>query len=226
MDRYERVIAKRWNDERIRIKNKIQEQGYIDDYFLNKIDKFIARTSLSTDYKNTLIQRILDNDDFVLSVLMADPKRQNIYEQVLYNFMSNFVNIEKLPSGGPSALFIFQDSITNNTENNHIPKEIKSIDFIIHTETSTLFIVHKYTNENGGAQDNQFNDVITQLKNIGEHTCNKIIFCLDGRYYNPQKINYLQSINPNVKITNIENIRELINSLTKTTITKTIKRNL
>ncbi len=69
--------------------------------------------------------------------------------------------------------------------------------------------------KDGGAQDNQFNDVIIQLKNLGPKTINNVWFCLDGKYYNKRRIDILKNINKNIKIVNIENIEREIKKIIK-----------
>ena len=73
----------------------------------------------------------------------------------------------------------------------------KPVDFI----KDNIYITQKYTRGKGGAQDNQYRDVI-QFLTYGSKK-HKVAAYVDGSYYTEQKRNELKSIfvsNPNVQI--------------------------
>ncbi len=206
MDRYERKIREIWKTERENNKREIKEQG-IPPYYYDKIRKLIERTGLDEMVVETMEEMLTNGDELLLTFLMKDPKRQNIYENILKEYVSDQgIQIEKLKSSGKNAFYPINDRIETN--NPLKPKELKSLDFKMITKSGQLvYIVHKYTNEEGGAQDNQYNDVIIQLKQLGKNTIKKVWFCLDGRYYNEKRINALREINHEIIIVNIETIK-------------------
>lgn len=212
MDKYEEIIAQIWEYERERIKKEIKTTGKVPDHLLDKIKKVIKRTSLNPKYEKIAITELVNCNDLLITFLMKDPKRQNVYESILKNYLSkNNINIKKIPHNGKNAYYPINGRIIKGSEIKDKPKEIKSLDFQIQTSKDELiYIVHKYTNENGGAQDNQYNDVIIQLKNLSDDVIKKVWFCLDGYYYNTKRLDELRKINPKIVIVNIDNILDFI----------------
>lgn len=211
MDRYSKILEEIWKYERENLKQEIKKSG-IPLWLDLKIKKTIDRMFLDKKYE-PIIKETLINDDVLLSFLMKDPKRQNIYENIFKNeLIKEEFDVQKLKASGPEAHYLLNDQIVHNIKNK--PKELKSLDFVIHQNNKKIYVVNKYTNEPGGAQDNQYNDVIIQLKNLGIKTVNSVWFCLDGKYYTKQKIDILKEINRNAIILNLD---ELIQKL------KTIK---
>lgn len=215
MSKYDEKIKLKWKEERENLMNEINATNQLPNWLEEKIKKLTDRTFLDEKYVNTIKELLVtDNNDIkelLLTFLMKDPKRQNIYERVFYEEIQNAgFNIKKLNSNGKKACYIFKDQILTGSEiisnGFNKPKELKSLDFSITLDNHTIYIVNKYTNENGGAQDNQYNDVITQLKEIGDLTENKVWFCLDGKYYTKQKIDALKKINNNAVILNLESL--------------------
>lgn len=211
MDRYSKILEEIWKYKRENLKQEIKTLG-IPSWLDLKIKKTVERMFLDKKYES-IIKETLMNDDVLLSFLMKDPKRQNIYENIFREeLMKEGFDVQKLKASGPAAHYLLNDQIVHNIKNK--PKELKSLDFIIYHNNRSIYFVNKYTNEPGGAQDNQYNDVIIQLKNLGTKTFNSVWFCLDGKYYTSQKIKALKEINKNAIILNLD---ELIQKL------KTIK---
>ncbi|WP_406613984.1 hypothetical protein ACJA23_03335 [Mycoplasma corogypsi] len=203
MDRYENKIKQIWKIERNKLKDEIKRNG-LPDWLEFKIQKTVSRMNLDKKYINIIKTSIL-KDDLLLSFFMKDPKRQNIYENIFKDeLIKEGLDIQKLPQNGSKAFYLLNDEVVSNPVNK--PKELKSLDFVINKNGRQIYVVNKYTNEPGGAQDDQYNDVITQLKNLGDNTCDKVLFCLDGNYYTDDKISKLREINYKAHIINIEQL--------------------
>lgn len=210
MDKYQKIIIEIWKYEREEIKKQIKENG-IDEHLENKIQMFVERTGLNQEQLLNIKDKILALDEFAISIFMKDPKRQNVYERILLDYLTeNGINVKKLPASGKNALYCKSGRI-ENIQKKERPKELKSLDFEIKIDNKVIYLVHKYTNEDGGAQDNQYNDVIHQLNNLDSNTTSNVWLCLDGPYYTKERIKYLKSINPNIKIVNINNIIQELN---------------
>ena len=143
-----------------------------------------------------IIEGILNND-IIASKFCKDPSKQNISEKLA----ERILNSKKLPAAGKNAIR-FTDTgdisaiATNNT---------KSADFYF----QGYYATQKYTNEKGGAQDNQRNDVIDFLKRGSlKH---KVAAILDGAYWDEYRpvLKDIFKDNPNVWITSVTEITEL-----------------
>lgn len=141
--------------------------------------------------------QILTNEMF-RCLFAKDPSKQNFAENAFRDFLKNIsgaMNVRKLPGVGKNALYIKEDgSVIQGLE---LEKDSlteynssKSIDFNFDWKSKTdafykIYITHKYTNEEGGAQDNQYEDAKKFLKNAKNNNDKNSIFLaiLDGEYY-------------------------------------------
>ncbi|CAG8698066.1 15694_t:CDS:2, partial [Racocetra persica] len=83
------------------------------------------------------------SDQHFRACFAKDPKKQNIYEKILAEYISSlsFVsNFQKLSSSGKNALYIDRGVLRKG-------------------ETIQFYAFHKYIEESGGAQDNQFKEI-------------------------------------------------------------------
>lgn len=118
-------------------------------------------------------QRIL-TDDVIASFFIKDPFKQNFIE----NLISGLLGIKRLPQMGKNCVRFDREG---NICSEKTIAAIKSVDFII----ENTFITQKYTRNQGGAQDNQFQDVINFL-NAGSIK-NKVGALLDGEYWEEKR---------------------------------------
>lgn len=118
-------------------------------------------------------QRIL-TDDIIASFFIKDPFKQNFIE----NLISNLLGIKRLPQMGKNCIRFDREG---NICSEKSIAMTKSVDFII----KDAFITQKYTRNQGGAQDNQFQDVINFL-NAGSIK-NKVGALLDGEYWEEKR---------------------------------------
>lgn len=126
------------------------------------------------------------------SKFCKDPSKQNISE----NLAAEVLNWKKLPAQGKNCIrFNDNGDIVSASSGN-----TKSADFY----EMGYYITQKYTEGDGGAQDNQRNDVIDFLKRGSIKY--KVMAIVDGDYWD----NKYRSIlieefknNPNVKITSV-----------------------
>lgn len=136
-------------------------------------------------------QQILSND-LVASKFCKDPGKQNISE----NLAAQVLGWEKMPSQGSNCVrFNDNGDIVFASSGN-----TKSADFY----ELGYYITQKYTDGEGGAQDNQRNDVIDFLKRGSIK--NKVMAVVDGDYWDLKYRNILIEEfkdNPNVKITSV-----------------------
>ncbi|QGZ97923.1 hypothetical protein GE118_03910 [Mycoplasma sp. NEAQ87857] len=214
MDKYyKEKINKMIEQSRDALIKQIEEKG-IEKWLDNKIDLYIERNVLPLEWKEQIIYELKNKNLFYLSVFTKDIKKQNIYENILLHFLKdNNIDAIKLPQAGKNALYAYNSIITNDISDK--PLELKSLDFEINLNNNKIYLMHKYTEESGGAQDNQFNDVVNQIRNLDTNLINKVWFCLDGKYYTKQKINELKSLNKNIIIVNIHTILQTLKKFNK-----------
>mgnify|MGYP004629383833 CR=1 FL=1 len=140
-------------------------------------------------------KQILDND-IVASFFAKDPSKQNITEKLV----EEILKIEKLPAVGKNCVRFTQDGTITNKVGVDVSK---SADF----KDGEFYYTQKYTHEGGGAQDNQYNDVVDFL--IKGSKKNKVGAILDGEYWENKRTEleeYFQA-NPNVRITSVDRFR-------------------
>lgn len=152
--------------------------------------------------ENEVREAILNNI-IVASKFCKDPNKQNISEKLAIEILE----VKKLPASGKNAIRFNDDGdivsiATGNT---------KSADFIY----NGYYTTQKYTSQDGGAQDNQRNDVIDFLKRGSKKY--KVAAIVDGAYWDKwrDKIQEQFKNNPNVLITSISEITDNIDNSKK-----------
>lgn len=167
---------------------------------LNELRKEINKSWVTTKIKNHLerntflslsVQDLKDRimkDDLLASFFIKDPSKQNFTEIYIADFLSkieSFKNFKNLASN--SNLFLFNGNIVEKRVNG-----IKSIDYTWDFNDKKVYASQKYIKDNGGAQDNQFNDMITFLENTALSKEMIFIALIDGAYFNTAKISVLK----------------------------------
>lgn len=144
------------------------------------------------------------SDPYFRAFFAKDPKKQNIYERTLGKYISSFdfvSNFQQLSSGGKSACYLDRGVIRQGNEYPH-EKPAKSIDFAWNIKNKNgeiikFYAFHKYIEESGGAQDNQFNEIkkcIEVGRNGSQETNRRVIFICDGDYFTEEKIRVLKNL--------------------------------
>jgi hypothetical protein len=132
----------------------------------------------------------------VASKFCKDPGKQNISEKLA----AEVLGLPKLPASGRNSIrFTDSGDIVSTAAGN-----TKSADFI----WNGYYTTQKYTDCEGGAQDNQRNDVIDFLKRGSiKH---KVAAIVDGAYWDKYRPQLMQEFmnNPNVLITSVTEITE------------------
>lgn len=132
----------------------------------------------------------------VASKFCKDPGKQNISEKLA----AEVLDLPKLPASGKNCIR-FNDSgdiVSASTGNT------KSADFL----WNGYYTTQKYTDGEGGAQDNQRNDVIDFLKRGSVK--HKVAAIVDGPYWDKHRPALIKEFenNPNVIITSVTEITE------------------
>ena len=138
-------------------------------------------------------------------ILMKDPKKQNFYELLAYQYLQEYVNIiEKnirnhkisieLEQLSKNSMYFHNNDILRNCDiSGDRDNRIKSVDFritiCIDDIKHSVFMLHKYTDKKGGSQDHQFNEAklfieyAKNIKNIKHKEHRHFLAITDGKYY-------------------------------------------
>ena len=144
------------------------------------------------------------NDPYFRAFFAKDPKKQKIYEKIIakhINSLSFVSKFQTLSSAGKKALYIDRGVIRKGNEYPH-NKPAKSVDFCwtIKNEKGEIinfYAFHKYIEESGGAQDNQFKEIkncIEVGRNGSQEVNRRVIFICDGAYFTEQNIRELKNL--------------------------------
>ena len=182
-------------DNKIKENIKYLKANYRDEDFQNKIDKHCKKFGIQ---KEDIEQRIIEGDLITLSIFSKDPSKQNFYEKTAAEYIEQIDGVydfKNLPNGGKHSLFIVEDKILSKIEKDNIDRELpsKSVDFKwkFRTEYNSFYAYHKYIKENGGAQDNQYADVLYSIiaaRKIDSQAEHKVLFICDGEYFTEARI--------------------------------------
>lgn len=187
--------------ERVEEAKKLQRRLNIDEirnslderWVKIKINNHIEKFSGLFTYED-IVEQIKSND-IVASMFCKDPSKQNISEKMV----EKILGVPKLPANGANSI-----RFTPNGELTGI-KGIgvsKSADFLF----NGIYFTQKYTAESGGAQDNQYNDVVDFL--VKGSINYKVGAMVDGKYWDEKRDALREHFkdNPNVIVVSIDDL--------------------
>ena len=179
--------------------NNLEEVDLQDPSVLEKIFNWAALRGI--DMASLLDD--IQHSRYFKYAFAKDPVRQNLYERTALEFLQTLplvTNTAKLASGGEKSLFVHNGILTlgeNIPRTRRAEHKSKSIDFkfVVRAKGKrksdlVCYAMHKYTESEGGAQDNQFSDLRLFLYNCPLKRQECYIAFADGDYY----VNRLQSL--------------------------------
>ena len=183
-----RIEARQYNI--VEVRNDVKKS-----WVQEKIISFCERQG--DMFTPSFVEEQILNNDIVAAVFAKDPSKQNITEKLV----EEQLHIKKLPASGKNCIrFAANGTLVHATG----VDVSKSADFKI----GDIYYTQKYTIEAGGAQDNQYNDVVDFLNKGSIH--HKVGAILDGDYWDNTKRQELRSYfanNNNVIITSVDELR-------------------
>lgn len=169
--------------ENLDILRKEINYRWVSDKILNHLER-----NPYLEYSVEDIKEMILENDLVASKFIKEPGRQNMSENVIGDFIKNISCVENFINHPSNVnLFVVNGEITSERVDG-----IKSIDYTWTTNNKKIYATQKYTNEAGGAQDNQFNDVINFMSNAGNNKEYLFFAIVDGAYYTDEKIRILK----------------------------------
>lgn len=142
------------------------------------------------------IKERIKSDDLVASFFAKDPSKQNFTEKLV----AELLNTKTLPQSGKNCIRFNNNGDICSTKSANTSK---SADFLI----GNVYITQKYTRSTGGAQDNQYTDVVDFLSK-GSKKYN-VAAIVDGSYWDNSKRQELKNFfnnNNNVQILSMNDI--------------------
>ena len=139
--------------------------------------------------------------DFLL-LFAKNPTRETIHQtyaiETIKQNLPYFSSFRALPAGGKNALYIISGEISGQEARKKTKRAVKSIDaegiLNVAGKEIRIYFSLKYTKDEGGAQDNQYGDLITFLKE-GAKSKEKDVFFIaiaDGEYYRKRETKYAE----------------------------------
>jgi len=201
---YQKEYKKQLQNNILMVRDEIDN----DDFVLkitNHAEKF--------DREYSEIRSKILTDDMYAEIFAKDPAKQNIYEKLAAQYISKLEKVSDFRNLPNSAkVFVAGGLITSERLN-----DVKSIDFVFKVGDKNIYASHKYIKAtNGGAQDNQYNDIRNFLRNCDKIQSgnNYFIAICDGPYFDT-KIKILNDDfgSENVKAMNIDSLEDFISSI-------------
>lgn len=159
----------------------LKEFDINDKHVKIKLDGIGERYGFPTPFNHYEILKFVSNNAMAL-LFVKDANKQNKHELWVFELLANHLKIEQLNKKSKSLIngdIVPFDNKSNNSA--------KTIDFIATHNNKTLVITHKYTQNIGGAQDNQYKDCKNFLIEAAKGALkNNMVYIalLDGNYYN------------------------------------------
>ena len=171
-------------------KSQIQEnlKNIINELETKNMKLKISNWANKFGYSFNEIKEKIINDEIFRCVFAKDPAKQNLYQNLASKYINSLDNVENfkvLPAGGKDAIYLTNGKILKGDLLKNQSKDIKSIDFAWNCKQFTFYASHKYTEMNGGAQDNQYKDIqdfLNHSRDCNEKNTIFLAIC-DGDYY-------------------------------------------
>jgi len=159
-------------------------------------EKLLEYESLEMSTDDILYQ--IKMNPLVRAQFRKDPTRQSIHENVQLDLIKQiYPDSYKLPAAKKGT---YLSNFKMMTDHPRPEDATKTLDLFV--PSKNMYGVLKYSTTEGGAQDNQYNDVKKFIKEmIGYHTQNKeaqekFVFYLDGPYYSEKRLKGLVDLIP------------------------------
>lgn len=177
----------------------------LDDAVLTKDKKEkVKRYALKKGLSIKACEKEFRSNKLFRSLFIPDTSRQNVHEKAFGAWLQERFgedNVFKLSNSGTTALFFEKGSLTQGKKSD---KNLsKSIDFDLVFNGKRFLISHKYTENEGGSQDNQYTDIQLFLKEAQAVKESKTyaIAVVDGEYYQRySRLEFLQKLYQKKKV--------------------------
>lgn len=146
-------------------------------------------------YNQSEVEDLIKSNQMFAAFFIKEPTKQNFTEKLV----AELLGTKTLPQQGKNCIRFNQDGDIVNTRT---PDTSKSADFCL----GGTYITQKYTRGRGGAQDNQYNDVVDFLtKGSLKH---RVAALVDGDFWDERRkdLKFYFKNNENVSIVSMDDI--------------------
>lgn len=208
-------VIERLKIEARRINTDIIREQKEQDWVITKIKNHLNRNQhLELSVED--IQDQISNNELIASFFAKDPSRQNISEKYFAQVVKNIEGVEHFSNLPSSTRWFLVDGVVAEVLSK--PVGLKSLDYIFAYKNKRVVATQKYTKADGGAQDNQYNDLVAFLQNSFNMEDDVLAIVLaDGEYYTKRRLDTLKSINTNdnVIVCSVFELEEVLNERVK-----------
>ena len=157
----------------------------------------------------------LKQHQYLQTFFAKNPLKQGLHEQIAVKYLSeqlpSFSKVRKLSQKNNCGLFLTSTGLSKSRSIS------KAVDFYLESNNNIYVFTHKYTKQSGGAQSNQYEDVLNFLRYapnspFKDEKTKKTVYIgaiLDGDFY-LDKIEETQKKFPTYLVGNIEQVLEKI----------------
>lgn len=128
----------------------------------------------------------MGQDDMFAATFAKQPGRTGLHEKVAAKWIAELPEVtdfRSLPKRGIDSIKIDSDGNLRRGAGKEVPG--KTLDFQWKSGGKIYYAMHKYTKDSGGAQDNQFLEMLELMKRF--HHCSDasitLVVIVDGEYY-------------------------------------------
>lgn len=180
-------------DKAIRDRMEENRKALQEQLLTNKLDKAVSQKieNYSQRYGYTVdsVVKELATNEHLQNHILVDPIRQSIHQDLMEQALIEHCTAEGytyFSSKELKSTYLVDGQLTNKKPETCDVN--KSVDFLVSTDNTTYALTLKYTGGEGGAQDNQFNDVINYLgeaREGAEYRGQPLVVgaVLEGAYY-------------------------------------------
>lgn len=187
--------------EQVEEAKKVQRRLNIDE-IRSSLGESWVKTKINNHIKKfdglftceDIVEQIKSND-IVASMFCKDPSKQNISEKMV----EKILGVPKLPANGANSIRFTPNGELTGVKSIGVSK---SADFLF----NGIYFTQKYTAESGGAQDNQYNDVVDFL--VKGSINHKVGAMVDGEYWDKKRDALREHFkdNPNVVVVSVDDL--------------------
>lgn len=188
-----RVINNRFNNDMKEIMNN-PDSSYVDKLIREHLQRRWRgewrEENVDAFKSNLRIGGVFAENNAIL--LVKEKTKRNDYEKESFNFIlmnSPPLIMSETKNLGNREIYLYKGDFLNKEEVNNLIDRPKSLDFRFCLDTVSgkrisIYVTHKYTNQGGGSQDNQFNDIKSTLDNVSDLCDNIYVVAIcDGNYF-------------------------------------------